>query len=408
MTNHHVLERARTLAHYTRQVLHTRYWFPHVPLSILLIAGGLWLLHASFGGQWHHYLNLVLHHGATDMPPNLLPPLLIGGGLVTMALAMLWRSRTAWLMTFFLTAIAAVSTFFTPHHDAVLTYYFLAVLVVLLAGWRSFDRSSLAASTVFAVTSVLMVVGYSTFGAFYLGSQFHPEITDLVTALYFSMVTMSTVGYGDITPATTEARLFVISVIVLGLTVFATSLTAVVAPMLSQSMKRLTNSGKTRMKREKHFVVVGNTPLAVNTWRELAKRGRPVTRIVRSDPSGTIAENADAVIGDAGDRDVLEKAGAGRAAAVLAMTDDDSENAFIVLAVKDLHGNARTVAAVNDANRSSRIRLVQPDITISPQVLGGELIAMVLSGEEISADSILARVLQRTDTSAPPAAHDTP
>lgn len=407
--NHHVLERTRTVAHYTRQALHAHLWFPHVPLSILLVIGGLWLLHANFGDRWHHYVDLVLHHSATDMPPNLLPPLLIGGGLITMAFAVLWRARTAWLMTLLLTAIAIVSSFFTPRHDAVLTYYFLAVLIVMLAGWRSFDRSSLAASTVFAVTSVLMVVGYATFGAFYLGSQFHPEINDLMTALYFSMVTMSTVGYGDISPATTEARLFVISVIVLGLTVFATSLTAVVAPLLSQSMRRLTNPGRIRMKREKHFVVVGNTPLAVNTWRQLVKRGRPVTRIVRNDPTDALVATADVVVGDPGSRDVLEKAGADRATAVLAMTDDDSENAFIVLAVKDLHGTARTIAAVNDADRASRIRLVQPDITISPQVLGGELIAMVLSGEAISADSILERVLQRADASAPPpAAHDTP
>ena len=33
------------------------------------------------------------------------------------------------------------------------------------------------------------------------------------------------------------------------------------------------------MRRENHFVAIGNTPWAVNTRRELAKRGRPVTRI---------------------------------------------------------------------------------------------------------------------------------
>ena len=46
--------------------------------------------------------------------------------------------------------------------------------------------------------------------------------------------------------------------------------------------------------------------------------------------------------------EVLREAGAHHAEAVLAMLGDDSENAFAVLAVKELAGTAKTVAAVND------------------------------------------------------------
>ena len=81
-----------------------------------------------------------------------------------------------------------------------------------------------------------MLLIYATFGTFYLGSEFHPRVTDLVTALYYAMVTMSTVGYGDITPQTTEAKLFAVSIIVLGVAVFATSLTAVIAPLVTRSL----------------------------------------------------------------------------------------------------------------------------------------------------------------------------
>lgn len=77
------------------------------------------------------------------------------------------------------------------------------------------------------------------------------------------------------------------------------------------------------------------------------------------------------MIGDPGDLDVLKRAGADKASAVLAMQLDDSEHAFVVLAVKELHGSAQTVAAVNDARHLSRVKLVQPDVVIAPQVLGG-------------------------------------
>jgi voltage-gated potassium channel len=49
---------------------------------------------------------------------------------------------------------------------------------------------------------------------------------------------------------------------------------------------------------------------------------------------------------------------------------------------------------VNDARHLSRIKLVQPDVIIAPQVLGGELTAMLLTGEKVTADFVLQRVFQ--------------
>lgn len=148
------------------------------------------------------------------------------------------------------------------------------------------------------------------------------------------------------------------------------------------------------MKRENHFVVIGNSPLAVNTCRELARRGQPVTRVLRQ-PSDDGAEvGVDTVTGDTGSADVLRQAGVDRATAVLAMLADDSENAFAVLAARELGGSARTVAAVNDSRNLGRIKLVQPDVVIAPQILGGELAAMLLCGEDVSSDYVMQRVFQ--------------
>ncbi|MGH9355592.1 MAG: NAD-binding protein, partial [Terriglobia bacterium] len=81
------------------------------------------------------------------------------------------------------------------------------------------------------------------------------------------------------------------------------------------------------------------------------------------------------------------------AEAVLAMRADDSENAFIALAVKELKGPAKTVVVVNDSKHMERVKLVQPDIVIAPQVLGGEILAMALSGEQITGDFVMERLL---------------
>ena len=372
-----------------------RHWFPHVPLAILLGLGGFWLLQTDLGRHWRRIVDQLLS-GGQNLQPALLPPLLIGLGMLIMAFGLLFRSRLAWTMALLLAATAAISMYFGQYgHTHLLLGYFVLMLALLAFAWRQFDRSSLAASTLFALTSLVMVVIYATFGAFYLGGDFSPKITDLVTALYFAMVTMSTVGYGDITPHTTESKLFVVSIIVLGVAVFATSLTAVIAPLVTRSLQRIVNRKDTRMQREHHFVVIGNTPLALNTWRELARRGHPVTRLLRQEPDTGAPDNVDMVVGEPSDGDVLRRAGADKAQAVLAMLDDDSENAFVVLAVRELQGSARTIAAVNDASHLGRVRLVQPDVVIAPQILGGEIAAMLLTGEQVTADFVMQRVFQQ-------------
>ena len=387
-------QRWRARLQRAQSLLRTPYWFPHVPLALLLGLGALALLRLDLGADWQHYLKR-LAGGQFDLRPGVLPPLLIGLGLLTMAIGLLLRSRLAWTMALLLAATALVSLLAGAHHAHVLFAYFALLLVALLAAWRHFGRSSVAASTLFALTSVAMLLVYATFGSYYLGADFRPAITDLATALYYAMVTMSTVGYGDIVPVTPQAKLFAVSVIVLGVAVFATSLTAVIAPMVSRSLQRIVNRKGPGMKRENHFVVIGNSSLAINTWRELARRSRPVTRLLREAPAEGELAGVDVVVGDPSNLDVLRQAGAHKAEAVLAMLADDSENAFVVLAVKELAGSARTVAAVNDASHLGRVKLVQPDVVIAPQVLGGELMAMLLSGEEVTGDFVLQRVFQQ-------------
>jgi voltage-gated potassium channel len=63
--------------------------------------------------------------------------------------------------------------------------------------------------------------------------------------------------------------------------------------------------------------------------------------------------------------------------------------------VRELQGSARTIAAVNDASHLGRVRLVQPDVVIAPQILGGEIAAMLLTGEQVTADFVMQRVFQQ-------------
>ena len=210
-----------------------------------------------------------------------MPYVLIGVGMLIMSVGLLFRSRIAWIVALVLTSSTVLSAVIIGHeHHRFLIYYDAILLTCLLLSWHWFSQSSLAAGTLFAVASALMLLIYSVFGSLYLGAEFNPPIKDLVTAFYFAVVTMGTVGYGDIIPKSPEARLFVVSVIILGITVFAASVTAVAGPLIARVSKRR----EKHMKRADHFIVIGATPMAYNTYRELKKRNQTVTLIMPHRP----------------------------------------------------------------------------------------------------------------------------
>jgi voltage-gated potassium channel len=376
--------------------LHVDRWFPHAVLALaLLIAGLYWLGDAVSGNAaallsptaWRHLDLVAVNLRVTDVIHGI-----AGIMMIVMSVGIVLRSRLSWTLAVILLVAVELADVRTHRHLALFVYYNAALLIGLLLAWSRFNRSSIAAGTLFAITSTLMLMLYAVFGTYYLGADFHPPITDLVTALYYAVVTMSTVGYGDIAPQTPEARLFAVSIIVLGITVFATSLGAIVAPVISGGLQRIIHRKGKRMVRQNHFIIVGNTSLARNTYQEMRQRDLPVTLILPEAPAaaGELA-GADVIVGDASNVDVLRSAGATDARAVLAMRADDSDNAFIVLAVKELEGSVKTVAAVNDSKNYGRVQRVQPDMIIAPQILGGELLAMALAGESIDGDAVMKR-----------------
>jgi voltage-gated potassium channel len=229
-------------------------------------------------------------------------------------------------------------------------------------------------------------------GSYEMGKEFTPPISDFATAFYFAVVTMTTVGYGDILPRTPEARFFVSGIIILGITVFATSLSAILMPLVNNRMQRLLKPRESHMDRSNHYVIFGDTALARNSYKELQARNQLVTFILKRPSEESLYQNADVIIGDGSDVDVLRRAGADKAKAVLALSDDDSENAFVILAAKELAEGIKMVAVVNDAKNLNRIRRVQPDLIVAPQVLGGELLAMALSGETFDSENLMDRL----------------
>ncbi|WP_232578693.1 NAD-binding protein [Photobacterium carnosum] len=150
------------------------------------------------------------------------------------------------------------------------------------------------------------------------------------------------------------------------------------------------------MDRTNHFIICGLSSLAINTIKQLTERKQPITVIVSpriQQAAKDQLEGLDVVIGDYSDGAILTQAGVMNAKAVLALSDDDADNAFIVLSAIELASSARTVALVNESKNINKVKSVNPDIVISPQQFASDILARLLNGESIDSDSIVASLL---------------
>lgn len=319
-----------------------------------------------------------------------IPRLVLGVGLQVIALGLILKARIAW--AFSLVLLIGVGTFAILGESGRigLGVYTLVLVIALIAYWRRFDRASVTAGSLFALVSMLSLLIYAVFGTLYLGEEFKPPIEDAATALYFSIVSMSTVGYGDITPHSNAARLFTASIIILGITVFATSISAIAGPVIGGNLKRLVKGRFSIAMRKNHIIIAGATPLAMSVYDGLRRRGDEVTVIVPPGLPQEYPAATDLIEGDPSSVEVLRSAGVARARYVLALREDDAENAFIVLAAKEASGEqgAKTVALVNTSKHLEKIRRVQPDLVFSVQLLGAELLARTITGEPLDSQSI--------------------
>lgn len=396
-------QRSLRFAAKIRTVLHLDIWFPHIPLAIAVgLLGVLAILNAlpHLIGLFPELADLAPSSSLTQAPLlsalGTVPEAVAGIVLLLMAFGLIFRSRFSWAITL---VLAGAMLAMLLHHYGFkwsgFTAFNALILLALFIFRRHFAHSSVAAGTLFAVISILLLMSYAVLGSYVLGAGFTPPIKNLVSALYFAVVTMSTVGYGDIVPKSEDARLFVISIIILGITVFATSISAVIVPLLNGRMQRLLMGGQKRVFRN-HYLIIGDNALAQNTYRALRARHLRTLVLVPVTPENEWMDKEDLLVGDATDLDVLRRAGAECALGVLALRAIDSENAFIILAAKELNIPGKTVALVQDSKHLERLRQIGADLIISPEVLGGELLALTLSGEELGGDAIISKLFTAT------------
>lgn len=359
-----------------------RLW-PHWPLALALaLVGGLNFLsglHLPFQGLENiRALNGLAQSlsalGATVQA-------ILGFMLILAAVGLVRRMVSAWVLAVFLLVVAVGVDAARARWGGTLVVE-IALLAVLIVTRGHFTRRTVLASILFSVGGIAAAIAYGAFGSFLMGNGFRPPIHDLDTALYFTITTLSTVGFGDIVPVTAQARWFAVTLIIVGLGVFVSAIASAVGPKISGELNRLLNLKAKPMEPKDHVILVGEGSIATNTAAELKQRGVPFVQIVAI-KAATDAAGDQVIEGDATNDTVLMQAGIQHARMVIAAREDDGENAFIALGAKDLNPRVRVMAVASSALSIRRLKLARADLVFSPAAVGSRLLADLVQGNEI-------------------------
>ncbi|MFB6117218.1 NAD-binding protein [Halosegnis sp.] len=295
------------------------------------------------------------------------------------------RKRLAWQAAVVLVpalALLPLTTFAAT--DVPLLAAVVATTPLLVYNRTAFDQPiDLSPLQIAALSAIVGVVLYGTMGAYGLRTQFL-GLNTWGDAVYYVIVTVATVGYGDITPTTPVARWFSLSIILFGTGAFTVSVGALIGPAIESRMAaafgNMTASELTLL--EDHVAVLGYDDLTEPLLDQLDDDTERVVVTSDSDTAAALeSEGINVLTGDPTNESVLRDARVGTARGVAVGSGDDAQDILTVLAVRNVAPDVRVVAAATDLQHVEKFREVGADEVINLRAVGGRLL-----GESVLAD----------------------
>jgi voltage-gated potassium channel len=194
-------------------------------------------------------------------------------------------------------------------------------------------------------------------------------------------VTITTTGYGDITPVATHARLINAILIAPLRIAFLVLLVGTTLEVLANEGRRIFRDGRWRKRMRNHVVVVGYGTKGKSAVDTLEANGANPAQVVIIDgrPSAITDANIKgfaAIEGDATRREILRRAEIIKAREVIITLDRDDSAILVTLTVRQLNPSAHVVVAVREEDNASLLRQSGANAVITSSEAVGRLLGL--------------------------------
>jgi voltage-gated potassium channel len=227
------------------------------------------------------------------------------------------------------------------------------------------------------IPAALMIGG--TAGYYFLDERY-----TLLDAIYMTVTTLTTVGYGEVhSPLKPSGRIFTIILLLVGVLTFFYTVTELVRLVISGEIQELL--GRRRMERnlanlKNHMIICGYGRMGRHVCGEFSRRGMPFVIIDRRPEVLRNFElpNGFALEGDATSDAVLRHAGVERARALVTVAASDADNLFITLSACLLNDKLFIVARAEGELAEEKLLRAGASRVVTPYAIGGAKVAMAV------------------------------
>ncbi len=226
---------------------------------------------------------------------------------------------------------------------------------------------------------ILFIVFTSGIAIYVFEERTNPQISSLFDGLYWALITISTVGYGDISPITTEGRIVSVLEIISGIAMLS-FVTSVIVSAFSEKLNELKENRLVVEinKREKFIILCGYGQMTRVFLRNYAKELKNNYIIIEKDKERVEEAFKDgyrAIHEDASRYHVISKFNIEYSEITLiALTGSDVANVYIVLNAKSLSKNIRVITRASNDSIANKCRLAGADHVVRPNVAANKML----------------------------------